>query len=595
MANRLKITKATKTFTITGIGASTGAGTDRRAVLTVAAGGLQPTTRTMTNAGLQVGDKFVVATTGNGLTAGTTYYVGEVASDTTFVPFRLSPDDMQAATGTTSPQYPGGGSPILTANGGATVVTTVAISGSGYPTPATATGPHMGVVGGDTALYGSQLTVTAAIATLAPGKYWFDVATTDVFGDKTADFATNVTVGEQLSYSFTQDNIPFAVGDLIVGYSYIIHTAGSTVFTGIGAENNNAGTVFVATGGGAGTGKVLYTGSGSLNLELGTVASVDVVATNTASSAAGTGLITCVSTAAFDVGAPIWFTATIGGLTADTTYFVKTVDSGTTFSVSATKGGTALVLTTTTVVTPANIEKLTLSAVSNLTLADTGAVYGANDDAASFILRQKGKRKYLVQNSAGNSAICTLVNGAGSTLNANEMSISGTYRSFTGAEAATSTTSYAQSISDVNGLPFTNPEGSTVDNTINPGMQATFEAAPSKLAYSAIVSGTRYAIFKDGSTTSALLAAVGSASTTSTGFTVGNSYIITSAGTTNFTLIGADDSAVGTIFTATGAGLGTGVASDAIFTATADGTGSTTGTFQQYSQTGSNKPIIEFA
>ena len=597
MANRLKITKATKTFSITGIGASTAAGTNRQAIITVAAGGLKPATKTMTNSDLQVGDKFLVATTQNGLTAGTTYYVGEVLSDTTFVPFRLSPDDMQPAAGTTSPQWPGGGSPVTTASGAIAVATTVAISGSGYPTPSNATGPQMGVVGGDTSLFGSQLTVTSAIAVAAPGRYWFDAASADVFGDKDADFATNATVGEQLSKSFTQDNVPFAVGDLIVGYAYIINNAGTTDFTGIGAENNNHGTVFVATGVGAGTGTVLYSGSGSLNLELGTVGSVDVVATNTASSSAGTGLITCASTADFDLFAPIWFTATIGGLTANTTYFVLTIPSATTFSVSATRNGAGLALSTTTVTTPANIEKLTLGAVSNLTAYDEASIYGANDDADSFILRQKGKRKYLVQNSAGNSGICTLVDGAGATLNANEMSISGTYRASTGnAGGLAGVTSFAQSISDVNGLPFTNAEGTTVTAAYNPGMQATFVAAPAAIAYPAIVSGTRYAVISDGTTTAALLTAVGSTSVAAaTGYTIGKSYIITTAGTTDFTLIGADDSVVGTIFTATGVGSGTGFASDAIFTATNAGTGATTGTFQQYSQTGSNKPIIAFA
>ena len=43
-------------------------------------------------------------------------------------------------------------------------------------------------------------------------------------------------------------------------------------------------------------------------------------------------------------------------------------------------------------------------------------------------------------------------------------------------------------------------------------------------------------------------------------FVVGNTYRIVTAGTTDYTLIGAVDSAVGTIFTATGAGAGTGTA-----------------------------------
>ena len=44
-------------------------------------------------------------------------------------------------------------------------------------------------------------------------------------------------------------------------------------------------------------------------------------------------------------------------------------------------------------------------------------------------------------------------------------------------------------------------------------------------------------------------------------FTIGATYTIVSAGTTNFTLIGASDSVVGTVFIATGIGSGTGTAS----------------------------------
>jgi hypothetical protein len=49
-------------------------------------------------------------------------------------------------------------------------------------------------------------------------------------------------------------------------------------------------------------------------------------------------------------------------------------------------------------------------------------------------------------------------------------------------------------------------------------------------------------------------------------FVVGDTYVIKTAGTTDFTLIGAADSNVGTTFTATGAGTGTGTAT---FAATA--------------------------
>ena len=49
-------------------------------------------------------------------------------------------------------------------------------------------------------------------------------------------------------------------------------------------------------------------------------------------------------------------------------------------------------------------------------------------------------------------------------------------------------------------------------------------------------------------------------SVTAGSFVVGTEYTIETAGTTDFTLIGAADSVVGTVFTATGIGAGTGTA-----------------------------------
>ena len=154
-------------------------------------------------------------------------------------------------------------------------------------------------------------------------------------------------------------------------------------------------------------------------------------------------------------------------MTAGTTYFVKTIDSGTTFSVSATLGGAALALTTTTVVSTANIEKLDLDAVATFTLNENASILGSNDEAG-YILRQKGKRKYLVSNGAGTrTGICTLVKKAKADLLAGEMSVVGTYEN--------AATTYVKSISDVNGRAFTDSSGSDFDQDDQSGMQATFE------------------------------------------------------------------------------------------------------------------------
>jgi len=434
MANKLKIAKASFSGPLTDTTATTN-------VITV------DTTFYLTR-----GDRFVPASTVGGLTGGTTYYVDEVLSSTTFTALTKS--------WSVQPHV----SPTLTNTTGQSVILTFNQVDEGYPSD---TPQDMGVVGGDTQQYSKQLTAFGAIAIANPGAFWFDTSTTDVYGDKTADFDVNIAVGEQLS--FTGDNIPFVVGALVTGVTYVINnTVGTTEaqWKTMGATGANLGEVFIATAAGAGTGSVSYASS-SANVPLGTVASIDTVSTATASSDAGTDLITVTSTAAFDLDAPIWFAATIGGLSADTTYFVKTIDSGTTFSVSATLGGTALALTTTTVVSTANIEKLTLGAVSTFTKSAYSGIVGAADEAV-YILRQKGKRKYLVSNGPETrQGICTLVNKAQADLLAGEMSIQGTYDN--------AATTYIESISDVNGLPFDNDSGSPLTKATQTGMQATFE------------------------------------------------------------------------------------------------------------------------
>ena len=434
MANKLKISKSSFSGPLTDTTATTN-------VITV------DTTFYLTR-----GDRFVPASTVGGLTGGTTYYVDEVLSSTTFTALTKS--------WSVQPHV----SPTLTNTTGQSVILTFNQVDEGYPSD---TPQDMGVVGGDTQQYSKQLTAFGAIAIANPGAFWFDTSTTDVYGDKTADFDVNIAVGEQLS--FTGDNIPFVVGALVTGVTYVINnTVGTTEaqWKTMGATGANLGEVFIATAAGAGTGSVSYASS-SANVPLGTVASIDTVSTATASSDAGTDLITVTSTAAFDLDAPIWFAATIGGLSADTTYFVKTIDSGTTFSVSATLGGTALALTTTTVVSTANIEKLTLGAVSTFTKSAYSGIQGAADEAV-YILRQKGKRKYLVSNGPETrQGICTLVNKAQADLLAGEMSIQGTYDN--------AGVTYIESISDVNGLPFDNDSGSPLTQADQTGMQATFE------------------------------------------------------------------------------------------------------------------------
>ena len=177
----------------------------------------------------------------------------------------------------------------------------------------------------------------------------------------------------------------------------------STTEANIGGIGTDFGNTVLFT-----TGTILQNEDGTI---IGTIASIEgkSVAT-TVSSAASTDLITVNDTTGFLVGVPVVFGAAIGGLTAGVVYYVESVPDGTTFSVSATVGGAALELSDDTVVTTATVDAATLTAPSSVDLTNSSIVYSTNQ--AGSIIRQKGKRKYLV---AENVALVDEVMISGST------------------------------------------------------------------------------------------------------------------------------------------------------------------------------------
>jgi hypothetical protein len=120
---------------------------------------------------------------------------------------------------------------------------------------------------------------------------------------------------------------------------------------------------------------------------------VQVIAT-TVSTAASTDLVTVDDTTGFLLNIPVVFGANIGGLVAGAVYFIKTIDSGTTFSVSATPGGAVVPLSDATVATTATVSGCTLATAPNVTITGSAVVF--SKDREGSILRQKGKKKYLV-------------------------------------------------------------------------------------------------------------------------------------------------------------------------------------------------------
>jgi hypothetical protein len=445
-------------------------------IVTISGGNLT----TSPTVGIAKGMSFIVATTVGGLTANTIYYVNSILSNTTFdvsqTQLSVQPQIMQPLTDTT-------GQSVSASFNVVDAYFNNPVGGAGFPTTNSNT---YSVVGGNTAIIGKQVLAQVAIGINGTGTlYSYLAANTNasVFGVGT-DLA-NLATGAALQVAVANNN-------------------GTTDYTNIGFASGTHGNITVAVANTTATGNVIRTSGNAQLLEL---------------------------------DMPLTFDASFGGLTSGTTYFVKTVANATAFTVSATQGGAPKAITSNASVTGNAIHnRVVLNANCPIAFSNAAFVY-ANDEAG-YIVRQKGKQKYLATGAtSGLTAQCLTANVANTALTPNSMRILATY--------ANSATQTVQSLSDRNSGLFTSTSGPIATGNI------VLAGQPTNI-YGYINSAPVFATFN-----SAIPVTV-----TAGAFVVGTTYTIVTVGNTNFVAIGATSNTVGVIFTATGAGSGTGTASN---------------------------------
>ena len=377
MGRPLKIAKAQAVLTITATNGTT-------EVVTVS--------QNLNNAGVIAGMPFIPATTVGGLTGGTTYWILEVLSSTTFT---VSDTPLSA-----NPTYT---KVNLTTAGPVTVAATVGLVDSGFNNPLGSANTY-GVVGGNTSFFGSQTLARVAIGLAGQGNL--------VVSNNTSILNvvnSNVDVSSYVN-----------VGDWI----------GLDDSTAVGVVSGNSG----------------------------------LVTQNTVSSAAATDEVTLDDSSTLIINGAIVFGADIGGLVAGRIYYVESKPSSTTITVSATPGGAALALSDDTVATTATQNCLTLSANSAVNANTSTWVYAG--DEAGYIIRQKGKTKYLVKGvTTGLVGACYTANVANASLTSNTMNILATY--------ANSSTAYVKSLNDYNSVVFYD----TANANAYPSVIASFNTA----------------------------------------------------------------------------------------------------------------------
>jgi len=380
MGRPLKIAKAQAILTLT----DTDAAGD---YVTVSQTLSQPTVANPEYAGVIAGMPFVPASSVGGLVGGTTYFVLQVLSTTTFT--------VSATTLNANPTS----TPVnLSAAGPVSVSLTVGVVDSGFNNP-TGSANTYSVVGGNTGIFGPQVLAQVAIGINGTGTLYTPLAvnTSNVVVGVGTDLA-NLTTGAAVQVA--QANIN-----------------GSTNYVDLGFASATHGNVSVAVANTLVTGNIISTTGNAQTLI---------------------------------VAMPIKFSANLGALVTTTTYFVKAIANAAAFTVSTSQGGPEVQMTAATGTPNAIMNRVVLTTNANVIASNAAYVY-ANDEAG-YIVRQKGKQKYLVTGAtSGLTAQCFMANVANTALTPNTMRVLATY--------ANSATQTVQSLSDHTGELFTATSG----------------------------------------------------------------------------------------------------------------------------------------
>lgn len=372
MGRPLKIAKAHAVITLTATNGTT-------EVVTTSAN--------LTNLGIIAGMPFIPATTVGGLTGGTTYWILEVLSSTTFTvsatQLSANPTRTPVNLSTTSAQ---------------SVLLTVAPVDLYFNNPAGSANTYS-VVGGNTSIYGNQV-------------------------------LCNVAIGQN-------------------GTGTLYASTGSNIVGGLGTDLANVANASV----------IQYIAANGSPVTLGYVANAIGTTTIEISNATATGnfLTTVGNAQTLTANLPVVLDANIGGLTANTTYFVKAIPNAAAFTVSLTPGGANVGLSDEDATSNALQETTLLSANATANVSNASFIFATPE--AGFIVRQKGKQKYLVKGgTTGLTSACYTANVANTAMTPNTMTITATY--------ANAATVKVQSLSDHTAELFTATSGPVATGNI---------------------------------------------------------------------------------------------------------------------------------
>jgi hypothetical protein len=305
----------------------------------------------------------------------------------------------------TQPSNPNAVAATLTDTTSQSVIATIQGVDFGFNNPVGSANTY-GVVGGNTGIYGKQVLCNVAFGANGTGTVFASTGSNVVAGWNT-DFA-NLAAGTHL---------------------YAVYNAGQGPVTLLGTTTSTAGELDVAVANTQATGNFIRTSGNAQTL---------------------------VS------GGPVAFTSNLGGLVINTTYWITSIANASAFTVSLTPGGTNVTLTNATGTPNAAQQQVVLTANS---ANNAAGVTGQGDPfiqalpEAGYILRQKGKTKYLVQGTTtGLVGAVYTANVANTALTPNTMSVIATYDD--------NSTKYVSSVNDYQTRVFPT---TVADGSLTPG------------------------------------------------------------------------------------------------------------------------------
>lgn len=263
--------------------------------------------------------------------------------------------------------------------------------------------------------------------------------------------------GSANTYSVVGGNTAIIGNQVLCNVAIGVNGAGTLYASTTSPVVGGLGTNF-ATSGAAESTVVQYIPANGVPTTLGYVSSnaqPNVAISN--ATATGNFLTTVGNAQTLAANLPVKLSANIGGLLAGSTYFVKTIANATAFSVSTTPGGANVALTDENATSYATQDLLTLAGNASASLSGAAYVYATPE--GGYIVRQKGKQKYLVKGStSGLVGQCLTANVANTAMLPNTMTITATY--------ANSATVKVQSLSDHTAELFTATSGPIASGNI---------------------------------------------------------------------------------------------------------------------------------